>query len=128
MINLKDLEKQLSPLYDTADYFGRTVIVPPFSLDGDGIKYYFYLIDDRVMRIETDEVFEAWFEQITYNEREKYWDYVKAINKRFGTEWDEENKTIFISFRRNELSIPKALTRLHQAVLLLSGLSFYTYS
>ena len=80
------------------------------------------------MRIETDDTFEAWFEQITYTEREKYWKYVEKINERFGTSWDEENKREYIIFRRNEMRISEAVSRLHQAVILLSGLAFYTYA
>ena len=126
-MDLKEIERALSELYATSDHFGKTVINPSLFLDGDGTVFFFTLEENKYMRIETDDNFEAFFEQISEIERDDYWKYVERINKRYGTEWDQEKRRIFIRFRRNDMSIGEAVTRLHQAVMLLSGLSWYTF-
>ena len=121
---MENIQRKLcaSDIYSAKDGFGKTYISSGMSFEGEGSNFIFTLEEDKYMRISTDVSFECYFEYISYIKREEYWSYVLKINERFGTAWDEEHCCIYIRFRRNEMKICEALSRIRAAVTLLASL------
>ena len=89
---------------------------------------HFETLPDRYMRISSDETFEAFTETAVIDYSEDYKEYIDRINERYGTAWDREKRQLYIRFRRNEMSITEALTRLHGAMMLVGALHWHLYA
>ena len=104
------------------------LIVSGFFWDGDSCNMHFEALPDRYMRISSDETFEAFTETAVIDYSEDYKEYIDRINERYGTAWDAEKRQMYLLFRRNEMSITEALTRLHGAMMLVGALHWHLYT
>ncbi|MBQ9070733.1 MAG: hypothetical protein IJY23_05235 [Clostridia bacterium] len=119
-----EIESVLHEIYDVRSGF----IIPGTFWDGDGCKILFEQEEDKNIRLSSCENFEAFTEQVFIDNFEDYTEYVSKINKRFGTAWDSKRRQIYIRFRRNDMSIAEAVTRLHGAMMLIAALDWYLYA
>ena len=117
-------ESTLARLYDVR---GDRIITGTFW-DGDSCNMIFQIKEDKYIEISSDENFEAFTEDVFIENAEDYTEYVKKINKRYGTEWDEDKRRLYIRFRRNDMSISEAVMRLHGAMMLIAALDWYIYA
>ena len=117
------IESALASLYNVR----RGLIISGAFWDGDSCNMIFENLPDRNMRISSDETFEAFTETVFIECLEEYDEYIKKINARYGTEWDSERRQLYIKFRRNDMTIGEAVTKLHGAMMLIGALSWYVY-
>lgn len=117
-------ESTLARLYDVR---GDRIITGTFW-DGDSCTMIFKIKEDKYTEISSDENFEAFTEDVFIENAEDYKEYVKKINNRYGTEWDEDKRRLYIRFRRNDMSISEAVMRLHGAMMLIAALDWYLYA
>ena len=123
---MKDNENQ-SSLYGLYDVRNSLIITGMF-FDGDSANIKFETQPDKYIRISTDENFEAFSETAFIDFYEDYAEYINEINKRYGTSWDSEKRQLFLRFRRNDMTITEAVTKLHGAMMLIGALNWYVYA
>lgn len=119
----KEINSALSSIYDVRG----DRIIPGTFWDGDGCTMIFESEDNKYIRISSDENFEAFTEQVFIECYEEYKEYVSDINERYGTLWDPRRRQLYIRFRRNDMSIAEAVTKLHGAMMLVAALDWYLY-
>ena len=118
-MDYKELKEALNGLYfsKNGDY-----ISTGYYLNGEALGFHISFLEDKYVRICTNEAFALWFENVYVVEREEYMPFVERICNRFGVAWSDGERCLFIKFRRNELSLAEAVTRLHAAALLCASL------
>ena len=122
---MKDNENKnaLYALYDVRD----NVIQTGMFWDGDSARIIFEQEDKKYMRISSCENFEAFTETAFIDYYEDYAPYIAKINERYGTCWDSEKRQLYLRFRRNEMTITEAVTKLHGAMMLISALHWHLF-
>lgn len=96
-------------------------------LDGVGVNIIFEQTSVREMCLSTDEGFATFCEPVFFDEWESYAPYVEAINRRFGTTCDRGARRLLLRFRRNDMTLTEAVSRLRAAMTLVAGLDRYTF-
>ena len=118
---LNEIRDQLDTLFRAYDDRGDLAIWTHMYLDGAPINFRFYQEDSKYSRIVTAPNFSEWMANCT-----GYWKkatpMIETLAKPYGVNWDPENGTLYIRFRRNEMTIAAAIMRLQQAVSLISAL------
>ena len=121
---LKEVSEQLDGLYSTKDSYNGTNIYPDIFWDGDGMGFLFSLEEDKYARIEVSSNFGEWIACCT-GDWKKATPTIRRLAKPYNVEWDEERGILFIRFRRNEMTVGQAVSRLKQAVLVVGSLGKY---
>ena len=121
------ISKNLDTLYSVTDGIEHLYIDSGMSLDGVGTVLIFTIEEGRYMKLSCDRNFMEWFDGAL----EFYDEYIGSINAicaRFGVTFDESQGCVYLRFRRNEMSITAAVTKMHGALQLLASLQWYLYS
>ncbi len=90
-------------------------------LEGDPINFRFHQEDNKFSTLTTGASFSEWMAYCTGNWK-KASPTIHAIADIYGVVWDDENGSLSIRFRRNEMSIAQAVMRLQQAVAVICTL------
>ena len=97
-----------------------TYCVPGIFFDGEGCVVYVYT-KGREIRFESNDAFEAEFDYVD-REYEKYEPFVRAACERFGTVWDRDRLKLTMTFRRNDMSMTRAMMNFIECMQFLVGL------
>lgn len=90
-------------------------------LEGDPINFRYVMEDDKFSKLVTPPVFTEWMANCT-GDLVKAAPAIEALAKIYGVVWDREDLALVLRFRRNEMSVGKAIMRLQQAVAVISAL------
>ncbi len=123
-MNLKEVSRQLDELYSTHESFSGTIICPDIFFDGEEMNFIFSLEEEKFTRIEVSSNFAERMAWCTGDFRMAV-PAIRRLAKPYGVEWDDEKGVLYIRFRRNEMSIARAVLRLEQAVLVVGSLGEY---
>ncbi len=108
------------PQYDfknsTADC-ERAHIYTGIFFDGESAGIYYEEPDSHTVRLTADESFDEWLGYITFG-AENYKDELLLVADRCGVSWDSEKCKLYITFRRNDMSLSEALMRLSKAMMI----------
>ena len=122
---MKDNENQKA-LYGLYDVRGNIILTGMFW-DGDSANIIFEQEDKKYMRISSCENFEAFTETVFIDNYEDYAPYIDKINARYGTCFDAQKRQLYLRFRRNEMTITEAVTKLHGAMMLIASLHWHLF-
>ena len=120
-----NLAGYLKTLYFSTSNDDIVLINPNIILDGDGINFYYKMIDSHNAKLSTSSKDNQIICDVI-NNYDKYKDYIDKINSRFNTTIDFDNLTLSIEFRRNEITLTDAIMRLTQAVYIYFNISLLT--
>ena len=123
-MNCREIEKELTPYYRAVGE-GPFRILPNMMLDGDGAVFFLH-IEGRELTLTTDEVFKNYYIFGLGSELD-YLPYLDKICARFGVAWDRETYSLSLHFRRNDMTLAEALTKLESAARLIAGLGENTF-
>lgn len=118
---LKDIDKQLEKLYRTYENYNGTVIATGISYEGNPVNFLFNEEDDKYSCISTSNNFSEWMAWRT-NGWIKASARIEKIAIVYGVHWDNEKGSLYIRFRRNEMSLAEAVIRLQQAVAVVGSI------
>lgn len=118
---LKEINEQLEELYRAyADSPGIGIWTHMY-LEGDPVNFRFYQEDDKFCRLVTGPSFSEWMAWCTGDWKAAA-PAIEALAKPYGVAWDNENGTLSLRFRRNEMTVAQAVLRLQQAVAVICAL------
>lgn len=120
-MNLKEVSRQLDEIYSTHESFGGTIICPDIFFDGEEMNFIFSLEEEKFARIEVSSNFAERMAWCT-GDWKKATPVIRRLAKPYGVEWDNERGILYIRFRRNEMTVGQAVSRLKQAVLVAGSL------
>ena len=90
-------------------------------LEGEPVNFRFYQEDEKYARLVTNPVFSQWMAWSTGNWKAAAPE-IEALAKPYGVAWDNENGTLYLRFRRNEMTLAEAVLRLQQAAAVVCAL------
>lgn len=111
----------MDTLYRAYEDGGCLGIWTHMYLDGAPINFRFYQDNDKVSRLTTGPGFSEWMAWYT-GDWKRAAPVIEALAKPYGVSWDNENGSLVLRFRRNEMTIAQAVMRLQQAVALACAL------
>ena len=120
---LNSVKNTLEKLYSVEKINDTIYINPNIMIDGDGVFFTFVYNEDKNCTIKTSKQNNEYLEYL-FDDYDRNLRYIDKINQRLKTEFDDENLVISITFRRNEMSLTKAIMNLTQAVYFYSSLTF----
>ena len=91
------------------------------TLEGDPVNFLFQQEDDKYARLTTNRSFSEWMSWCT-NGWTKAAPKITKLAAIYGVQWDNDTGSLYIRFRRNEMSVLQAVIRLQQAVCVGSSL------
>ena len=120
---LNSVKNTLEKLYSVKKIDDTIYINPNIMIDGDGVLFTFAYDENKNCTIKTSKQNNEYLEYL-FDDYDRNLRYIDKINQRLKTEFDDENLVISITFRRNEMSLTKAIMNLTQAVYFYSSLTF----
>lgn len=118
---LKEIDKQLETLYRAYEDSDTLGIWTHMYLEGEPINFRFYQEDEKYSLLVTNPNFSNWMAWCT-GDWKKAAPIINALAKPYGAAWDSENGTLYLRFRRNEMTLAQAVLRLQQAAALVCAL------
>lgn len=112
---LQDIDKQSEKLYHTYENYNGTVIATGISYEGNPVNFIFNEENDKYSHISTSNNFSEWIAWRT-NGWTKAAPRIEKIASFYGVQWNNETGSLYIRFRRNEMTVAQAVIRLQQAV------------
>ena len=118
---LQQINEQLEKLYCTHQIKDAISIGTWYRIQGDPINFHFVQEDDKYSRIVTNRNFSDWIAWNT-GDWHRATPAIAHLANRYGVQWDPNEGTLYIRFRRNEMTIAQAILRLQQAVFVVGSL------
>ncbi|MBQ7045467.1 MAG: hypothetical protein IJN65_03130 [Clostridia bacterium] len=118
---LNEINKQLDTLFHAYEKNSGTNICTHIYLDGTPMNLIFIKEDGKFSRLVTTPDFSEWMANCT-GDYKKATPQIKRLAALYGVEFDSENGSLFLRFRRNEMTIAQAVMRMVQAIYLVCGL------
>ena len=118
------IEKYLQEnLFNAYSWAGQTRITSGVRKDGDGMPCRICFEEDKYCRLSTVNPFDEWMACAVRDGWLAATPQIREIASHFGVQWDEKEGSLFIRFRRNEMSITQALIRLNTAMRIVCELN-----
>lgn len=117
----EQITKQLDTLYSPYKKGNEIYIFTHTYFDGTPVNFRFYREDNKFSVISTDGNFSEWMANCT-GDWKKASPVIRSLAKIYGASWDNESGTLYLRFRRNEMSVAQAVIRLQQAVAVIGSL------
>ncbi|MBE7065572.1 MAG: hypothetical protein E7384_07180 [Ruminococcaceae bacterium] len=114
-MTLREIDRQLEKLYSTYENYNGITISTGITYEGNPINFLFQKENDKYVRIYTNKNFSEWIAWCT-NGWTKAAPKIEKLAEIYGVQWDNDAGSLYIRFRRNELTLAQAVMRLQQAV------------
>ena len=118
---LHDIDRQLEKLYHTYENRDGINIFTGITLEGDPVSFLFQQEDEKYSRLTTNRNFSAWTAWCTNGWTEAA-PKIEKLAAPYGVHWDNDTGSLYIRFRRNEMTLAQAVLRLQQAVAVVGSL------
>ena len=118
---LNEIDKQLDSLFRAYEARNGICIHTHIYLDGSPINFRFHQEDSKFSYLTTESQFSEWMANCT-GDWKRAACAIEKLAKLYGAIWDNEKGELLLRFRRNEMSVAEAVTKLLQAVAVISAL------
>ncbi len=118
---LHDIDLALQKLYCTYETREGIAVSTGIRYEGDAVNFIFTQEDDKYACLATNRNFSEWVAWSTGNWK-KAAPKIEKLAAIHGVCWDNAEGSLFIRFRRNEMTLAEAVLRLQQAAALVGSL------
>lgn len=118
---LQDIDRQMDKLYCTYESFEGISIATRITFEGNPVNFLFQQEADKYARLTTNRNFSEWIAWCT-NGWTQAAPRIQKLAAHYGVRWDNDNGSLYIRFRRNEMTLMEAIMRLQQAVAVVGAL------
>lgn len=118
---LQNIDRQLEKLYSTYENHDGINIATGITFEGDPVSFLFLQEDEKYSRLTTNRNFSEWMAWCTNSWTEAA-PKIEKLAAPYGVQWDNDTGSLYIRFRRNEMTLTQAVLRLQQAVAVIGSL------